>query len=87
MLDAARTMQRKDFTEQRKAETGKDILRNSPPALSGDQLQGGLKVEDKLRQFLDESYPPEYEQHIKAYFKALLEKTESAPATPDYENK
>ena len=87
MLDAARTMQRKDFTEQRKAETGKDILRNSPPALSGDQLQGGLKVEDKLRQFLDESYPPEYEQHIKAYFKALLEKTESAPANPDYENK
>ncbi len=73
MLDASRTMQRKDFTDQRKASVGKDILRNSPPALSGNRLQGGLDVEDRLRQFLNEKYPPEYEQHIKAYFKALLE--------------
>ena len=73
MLDATRTMQRKDFTDQRKAAIGQDVLRSSPAALSGNHLQGGLDVEDRLRQFLDESYPEEYEQHIKAYFKALLE--------------
>lgn len=73
MLDATRTLQRKDFTEQRKAEVGQDIFRNSPAALSGNQLKGGLDVEDKLRKFLNESYPGEYEQHIKAYFKALMD--------------
>jgi hypothetical protein len=77
MLDAARTMQRKDYTEQRRAESGKDILRNSPPSLSGDQLQGGVNIDDKLRQFLNEKYPQEYEEHIKAYFKAMIEKTDN----------
>ena len=73
MLDATRTLQRKDFTEERRARVGEDILRNSPAALTGNHLEGGLDIEDRLRQFLDESYPEEYEQHIKAYFKALLE--------------
>nr|MBN2277786.1 hypothetical protein [candidate division Zixibacteria bacterium] len=86
MLDASRTMQRKDFTEQRKASVGEDVLRNSPPALSGDQLQGGLDIEDRLRRFLNESYPPEYEQHIKAYFKALLEQIENKGNPEQNEN-
>ncbi len=83
MLDASKTLQRKDFTEQRKAEVGKDIVRNSPADLSGDQLQNGLNIEDKLRQFMDESYPAEYEQHIKAYFKALLEKADYGSPSND----
>jgi len=76
MLDATRTMQRKDFTEQRKAQMGEDILRSSPAALSADQLQGGVDVDDRLRKFMSEDYPEEYEQHIKAYFKALMESME-----------
>jgi hypothetical protein len=87
MLDATKTLQRKDFTDQRKAETGKDIFRNSPPALSGNQLQGGLDAEDRLRQFLNESYPAEYEQHIKAYFKALLQNEDNRRIQLDYESK
>jgi len=73
MLDATRTMQRKDFTDQRKAQSGEDVLRSSPPALTGSQLKGGLDIEDRLKKFMNESYPPEYEEHIKAYFKALME--------------
>jgi hypothetical protein len=73
MLDAARTMQRKDFTDQRKAAIGEDIIRNSPAALSGNHFRGGLDIEDRLRKFLEENFPPEYEAHIKAYFKTLLE--------------
>jgi len=73
MLDATRTMQRKDFTDQRRANMGEDILRSSPPALSGSNLRGGLNVEDRLRQFMQEKYPEIYEGHIKAYFKALIE--------------
>jgi len=79
MLDADRTMQRKDFTEQRKAAVGLDVLRNSPAVLTTDQMQGGINIEDKLRRFMQEGYPPEYEQHIKAYFKALLEQNDIRP--------
>ena len=85
MLDATKTLQRKDFTDQRKSTVGVDVLRNSPAALSGNQLKGGLDIEDRLRRFLDESYPPEYEQHIKAYFKALLEKIDNSTPLPNYE--
>ena len=73
MLDATRTMQRKDFTDQRRATTGEDILRSAPPALSGNNLRGGLDVDDRLREFLKEEFPEIYEAHIKAYFKALIE--------------
>ncbi|SYZ74652.1 conserved membrane hypothetical protein [Candidatus Zixiibacteriota bacterium] len=82
MLDASKTLQRKDFTDQRKAEVGKDITRNSPPALTGEQEQGGANMEDKLRQFMNENYPSEYEQHIKAYFKALIENSGGTGPTP-----
>ena len=87
MLDATRTMQRKDFTDQRKAAVGRDILRNSPAALTGNQLQGGLDIEDRLRQFLDEKYPEEYDQHIKAYFKALLESIDDTVIPSDNETR
>ena len=76
MLDATRTMQRKDFTDQRRARIGQEILKNSPAALSGNQLRGGLDIENRLRQFLEEKYPEVYESHIKAYFKALLENSD-----------
>ena len=76
MLDATRTMQRKDFTDQRRARIGEEIIRNSPAALSGNHLRGGLDIENRLRQFLEEKYPEVYENHIKAYFKALLENSD-----------
>jgi len=85
MLDATKTLQRKDFTDERKSTVGQDVFRNSPAALSGNQLKGGLDIEDRLRRFLDESYPQEYEQHIKAYFKALLEKIDNSSPMPNYE--
>lgn len=87
MLDATKTLQRKDFTEQRKATVGTDILRASPTALSNELLEGGLDIEDRLRRFLDERYPEEYEQHIKAYFKALLERINYYSPQTENENK
>ncbi|MBN2227185.1 MAG: hypothetical protein JW763_07450 [candidate division Zixibacteria bacterium] len=86
MLDATKSLQRKDYTEQRQAEVGKDVLRSSPPALSGDQLDGGLDIEDRLRKFLDENYPEVYEAHIKAYFKALLDNIDLNKTQPAYDS-
>ena len=85
MLDATRTMQRKDYTDQRQSTPGEDVFRQPPPALSGSQLNGGLNIEDRLRSFMNENYPAEYEQHIKAYFKALLEKSTLNSVQPSHD--
>jgi len=72
MLQASRSLQRRDFTEQRRAKTADDIFA-APPALPNGLFDDRGDLEDRLRQYLSEDYPPQYEQQIKAYFKALLQ--------------
>ena len=79
MLEASRSLYRKDFSEQRKSKTATDPAFFVPPDLSNDLLNDRLRLEDRLRQYLGDSYPPQYEEQIKAYFKALLQaETEAA---------
>lgn len=72
MLEASRSLQRKDFTEQRKSTTATEqpilVPRDLPPGLLDDRME----IEDRLRRFLGDNYPPQYEEQIKAYFRALL---------------
>jgi len=72
MLEASRSLQRKDFSEQRQAVSAAEPLYHVPSALTSDILNDRLKFEDKLRQFLGDNYPAQYEEQIKAYFRALL---------------
>ncbi|PWB73443.1 hypothetical protein C3F09_05255, partial [candidate division GN15 bacterium] len=81
MLEASRSLQRKDFTDQRKATTATQQPVFIPPSLTSDLLNDRTRFEDRLRQFLGDNYPPQYEEQIKAYFRALLQ-TESPSATP-----
>lgn len=72
LLDAQRSVRRRDYTRRRKAEPGEDVMgRESPSALSEEQRTKLIR-EDMLRA-LREGYPPEYENLIKAYFKSLSE--------------
>ncbi len=73
MLEASRSLQRKDFTEQRKANTASDNPVFIPEALTADMLNDRNAFEDRLKQFLGDNYPPQYEEQIKAYFRALLQ--------------
>lgn len=73
MLEASRSLQRKDFTEQRKASTATQTATYIPPGLSNDILNDRVNLEDRLRQYLGDGYPKQYEEQIKAYFKALLQ--------------
>jgi hypothetical protein len=73
MLQATRSLQRKDFSEQRKATTAKAQPQYIPPALPAEILNDRVNFEDRLKQFLGDNYPPQYEEQIKAYFKALLQ--------------
>jgi hypothetical protein len=70
MLDFQRSLQRQDFSEERKAETAQDILRQSPPPLQSS-AQSKDSYQDRLQKYLNEGYPPEYEELIKEYFKAI----------------
>jgi hypothetical protein len=72
MLEATRSLQRKDFTERRKAASATESPIWIPEALPRELLDDRMELEDRLRQFLGEGYPPQYEEQIKAYFRALL---------------
>jgi len=72
LLDAQRSVRQRDYTSRRQAQPGEDVSgRESPPSLSEEQREKRAR-EDMLRA-LREGYPPEYENLIKAYFKALSE--------------
>ncbi len=73
LLEASRSLQRRDFTEQRKASTAGQAATYLPPALSNDILNDRSNLEDRLREYLGGNYPVQYEEQIKAYFKALLQ--------------
>ncbi|MCH7690365.1 MAG: hypothetical protein IIA17_04890 [candidate division Zixibacteria bacterium] len=73
LLEASRSLQRRDFTEQRKANTASQAATYLPPALSSDILNDKSSLEDRLREYLGGNYPVQYEEQIKAYFKALLQ--------------
>ena len=85
MLEATRSLYRKDFSEQRQATTATNQAYVVPPELSSDILNDKMSLEDRLRQYLGDSYPPQYEEQIKAYFKALLQAggDSQAPASQD----
>jgi hypothetical protein len=73
MLDASRSLYKKDFSKQRQAETAKNQPIYIPPELKEYLLDDPINIEDRLKKYLGNNYPRQYEQQIKAYFKALLE--------------
>jgi hypothetical protein len=80
MLEASRSMQRKDFAEQRKATSAGDYDIFNPPALSADDLADRSQLEEWLNQFLTGKYPQQYQEQIKAYFRALMQVESAVPA-------
>jgi len=72
MLEATRSLQRKDFSDQRKASSASEQQVFIPPSLPQSLFDESIELEDRLRKFLDDSYPPQYIEQIKAYFRALL---------------
>ncbi len=81
MLQATRSLQRRDYTEQRQAETPTEQVYQVPPSLPAELLNDRTNLEDRLRRYLGDSYPRQYEEQIKAYFKALLNVESTPPQT------
>ncbi|MDH4223510.1 MAG: hypothetical protein OEV55_08230 [candidate division Zixibacteria bacterium] len=73
LLDSEKSLTRRDYSERRKAETGEDILRKSPSPLSPDMGALSQKEKERIQRLSSETYPREYEEAIKNYFKSLAE--------------
>jgi hypothetical protein len=73
MLEATRSLQRKDYTDQRQATPAAENIFHVPPSLPAGMFDDESNLEDRLRQYLGEDYPAQYEEQIKAYFRALLQ--------------
>lgn len=73
MLEATRSLQRKDYNEQRQAQSAESNTFYAPPGLTSDLLNDPTGLEERLRKYLGDDYPPQYEAQIKAYFRALLQ--------------
>jgi len=70
LLDAQKSVNRREYSRKRKAETGSEFSRRSPE-LPPDFMQKNERLLDIIKKALQEKYPRKYERLIKAYFKSL----------------
>jgi hypothetical protein len=70
LLDYQKSLHRQDYTQKRRAETAEDMLRRSPPELT-DLGETKDERKEEIKKALQESYPLQYEELVKAYFRRL----------------
>jgi len=75
MLEASRSLYRRDFSQKRQSQSATTNAFYIPKALSSELLNDKINIEDRLHNYLGDSYPPQYEEQIRAYFKALLQES------------
>lgn len=79
MLDAQKSVNKREFSRERQAETGKQYLVNSPNALPADRGERLNQLQQDLLRAKKEGYTRDYLQIIENYFKALTEHESSNP--------
>jgi len=73
LLDSEKSLVKRAYSQRRKAEIGEDIFRKSPSQLPPDIGALSQKEKERVQRLSSETYPKEYEEAIKEYFKALSE--------------
>ncbi len=71
MLYTQKSIHKREFSERRKATTGKDIVRSSPELLPEDLGERKNVVQQALLQILSKPYPRQYQDAVRQYFRAL----------------
>lgn len=71
LLDAQRSLHRRDYSRKRKATPGEEIAGRSPAELSPQLTEKKIHTKEDLIRALGDEFPPEYRELIKAYFEAL----------------
>lgn len=84
MLDFQHALQKQDFKDERQAQQPEGTYgRTSPGNLPDAAGMTDEEYERLLTRYQEEGYPKEYEETIKAYFRALAESRSSAGGTPE----
>ena len=73
LLDAEKSLSKRDYSRERKAEVGEDIVRKGPDELPFDLGEKDRLHREWLKKVFEESYPKEYEELIQEYFRKLAE--------------
>jgi hypothetical protein len=71
LLDAQRSINERDFENERRSNTGKNVARTSPPELMLSTEEGRNKLRDEFMKAIREGYKKDYEELIRKYFEAL----------------
>lgn len=71
LLDAQRSINERDFENERRSNSGRNVDRNSPPDLNLSTEEGRNKLRDELLKAIREGYKKDYEELIRKYFEAL----------------
>jgi len=94
LLDAQRSLRRRDYTRERRSSVGEAYRRSSPDALTDDITRARRELREDLLRAMQREYPAEYRELIRAYFESLardmeddssdgLEGTSAPDATED----
>ena len=71
LLDAQRSLRRRDYTRERRSSIGEAYRRSSPDALADDITQARRELREDLLRAMQREYPAEYRELIRAYFESL----------------
>ncbi|MCK4410627.1 MAG: hypothetical protein KAW67_11090, partial [Candidatus Eisenbacteria sp.] len=71
LLDAQRSLRRRDYTRERTSETAERYARTGPGKLPGDIERVRQELREDLLRAMQRGYPSEYRELIRAYFHAL----------------
>jgi hypothetical protein len=71
MLDSQRALKQQDEGSRRKASTGKDTERKSPPRISGKKSSESERLQQRLFELSNEGFSDEYQGWIRKYYERL----------------
>ncbi|MGH7741356.1 MAG: hypothetical protein ACRENS_04970, partial [Candidatus Eiseniibacteriota bacterium] len=71
LLDAARSVNRRDFDPERESRPGDDLARNSPGDIPPDLLRQSDRLRMDLLKAEADRYPVQYRAFVEAYLRAL----------------
>jgi hypothetical protein len=71
LLDAQRSLRRRDYMRERLSRPGEEVVREGPGALPEGVTRATEELREDLLRAMERSYPAEYRDLIRAYFDGL----------------
>ena len=77
LLDAQKSIQKREYSRKRKADRGKNYIVRSPGDLPLNFGERDYELRKDLIKALKEGYTKDYQELIKKYFEALVNESEN----------